>query len=273
MSRRKVVTPYVTFAVGTVLFQLLLPSSIAPDYAESGLGQTWKKLGGPFRRAFADQLGMPTLHGLALLAVFSLVVAGAVVRLWRAPGQDAAWVVFAVGSMTIVGMIPAQADRYLLAITPFAVYFAAQAIAAIPLPRRGGSWVAVALLALLCVHHLPDVSDRTTAMRDQRASGQIVDGPEAPYAQAAFAAVRRFTHQDDVVAFFKVRALTFYTDRRGVQSSDLEILRQRSDYFLMRRNSTFGQPLVSDTEGARMGWAVAWQDDQWVLWRVTGSTG
>ncbi len=273
VSRRSVVTPYVTFVVGTLLFQFLLPSAIAPDYADSGLGQTWKKLGGPFRRAFADQLGIPTLHGVALLVVFLLVVAGIVVRLWRAPQQDAPWIVFAFGSMMIVGMIPAQADRYLLAITPFAVYFAAQAVAAIPLPRRGGSWVAVAVLALLCVHHLPDVSDRTQAMRDFRATGQIVDGPEAPYAQAAFAAVRRFTHQDDVIAFFKVRALTFYTDRRGVQSSDLEILRQRSDYFLMRRGSRSSQPLVSDAEGAAMGWTVTWQDDIWVLWRVTAPNG
>jgi hypothetical protein len=205
--------------------------------------------------------------------VFLLVVAGVVVRMWRAPKQDAPWVVFAVGSMTIVGMIPALADRYLLAVTPFALYFAVQAIVAIPLPRRGGAWLAVACLAFLTVQHLPDVADRVEAMQKFNDSGQVVDGPEAPYAQAAFEAIRTFTHQDDIVAFFKVRALTFYTDRRGVQSSDLDILRQRSDYFMMRRGSTFSQPLVTDAEGEAMGWTVVWQDDDWVLWRVRAPIG
>jgi hypothetical protein len=73
---------------------------------------------------------------------------------------------------------------------------------------------------------------------------------------------------DDVVAFFKVRVLTLYTDRRGVQSKDLEVIRQRADYFLMRRDSTFGQPLVSSTQGEALGWTVAWNDTEWVLWRL-----
>ena len=62
--------------------------------------------------------------------------------------------------------------------------------------------------------------------------------------------------------------LTFYTDRRGVQSSDLDILRQRAEYFMMRRGSNFSQPMVSDTAAAEMGWMAVWQDDNWVLWRL-----
>jgi len=73
---------------------------------------------------------------------------------------------------------------------------------------------------------------------------------------------------DDVVAFFKVRALTLYTDRRGVQSSELDIIRQRADYFLMRRESSAGQPDVSTEQGSTMGWTVAWQDTDWVLWKL-----
>jgi hypothetical protein len=268
-----VITPYVTFVLGVILFQFLLPSALAPSYDDAGLHQTWKKLQGPFRVAFAEQLGMPSLHGVALLLVFLLVVAGIVVRVWRAPKQDLPLAVFAIGSMTIAGMIPAIADRYLLAITPFAIYFAAQGLAAIPLPRHAGKWVAVAALGVLTVHHLPDVTDAIDAAQRSRDSVQVVDGPESDYAQAAWAAIRTNTHQDDIVAFFKVRALTFYTDRRGVQSSDLDIVRQRADFFMMRRDSTFSQPLVSLQEGERMGWTVVWQDDTWVLWRVRMPSG
>ncbi|MBI4935048.1 MAG: hypothetical protein HY828_14290 [Actinobacteria bacterium] len=267
-DRRRVATPYVTFVLGVIGFQLLVPSSLVPSYDEAGLHQTWKKLQGPFREAFGDQLGLPGLHGVALLVIFLLVVAGVIVRLWRAPKQDLPLFVFAVGSMTIAGMIPALSDRYLLAVTPFALYFAVQALAAIPLPRHAGRWVAVAALAVLTALHLPDVTDAIDAASSSRDKGQIIDGPEAPYVQPAWEAIRTLTHQDDVVAFQKVRALTFYTDRRGVQSSDLAIVQQRADFFMMRRDSTFSQPLVSTREGESMGWTVAWQDDNWVLWRI-----
>ena len=272
-DRWQVATPYITFVGSVVLLQLMLPSALAPEYADAGLHQTWRKLQGPFRTAFADQLGSPDLAGVGLLLVFLLVVAGLFVRLWRAPSTDAPLAAFAIGSMVIVGMIPAAADRYLLGITPFAVYFAAQAVAAIPLhhdsaTRRSGHWLATGILAVVCIAHLTDLPSAVSDAQDFNDSGGIADGPEAPYSQAAFAAIRTYTHQDDVVAFFKVRALTFYTDRRGVQSSDLDVVRQRADYFMMRRNSGFSQPKVTDTGAADMGWIAVWQDDTWVLWRL-----
>ncbi len=272
-DRTQVLTPYATFFGSVILVQLMLPSALAPQYEGSGLHETWSKLQGPFRTAFADQLGFPDLAGVGLLLVFLLVVAGVVVRLWKSPSTDAPLVTFAVGSMVIVGMIPAVADRYLLAITPFAVYFAAQAIAAISLPRRVGerhatAWVAAALLAAVTFVHISDLPSAVSDAQNFNDSGNVVNGPEAPYAQAAFEAIRTHTKQDDVVAFFKVRALTFYTDRRGVQSSVLEIVRQRADYFMMRRDSTSSQPLVDPAEAAEMGWAEVWNDSDWVLWRL-----
>ncbi len=272
-DRWQVATPYVAFAASVVLLQLMLPSALAPEYDGAGLHQTWRKLQGPFRTAFADQLGSADLAGAGLLVVFLLVVAGLAIRLWRTPATDAPLAVFAIGSMVIVGMIPATADRYLLGVTPFAVYFAAQAIAAIPLPRdsgprRSGHWLATGVLAVVSVAHLTDLPSAVRDAQRFNDGGTVVDGPEAPYAQTAFTAIRTFTHQDDVVAFFKVRALTFYTDRRGVQSSDLDILRQRAEYFMMRRGSNFSQPMVSDTAATAMGWTAVWQDDNWVLWHL-----
>jgi len=265
---RHAATPYVAFVVGVVGFQLLMPSALAPEYADAGLHQTWHKLGAPFRQAFATQLGLPELRRTWLLLAFLLVMAGVVVRLWRAPRLDLPLAVFAIGSLTMVGTIPALADRYLLAITPFALYFAAQALAAVPLPRGWGRWLAVATMGALVVVHAARMGDTIEQVQHSRRGGAVVDGPEAPYAQAAFAAVREHTHMDDVVAFFKVRVLTLYTDRRGVQSSELDVIRQRADYFLMRRGSSVGQPAVSTAEGISMGWSVAWQDTDWVLWRL-----
>ncbi len=272
-DRAQLLMPHVAFLTSVIALQLMLPSALAPQYEGSGLHQTWSKLQGPFRTAFADQLGFPDLVGAGLLVVFLLVVAGTAIRLWKSPSTDAPLATFAVGSMIIVGMIPAVADRYLLAITPFAIYFAAQAIAAIPLPRRltavhSGAWLATALLAAVTLVHISDLPSAVSKSQAFNDSGRIVDGPQAPYAQSAFAAIRTYTHQDDVVAFFKVRALTFYTDRRGVQSDVLEIVRQRADFLMMRRDSTFSQPLVDDTQAAQMKWVEVWSDNDWVLWRL-----
>lgn len=265
---RQVATPFVSFAVSVVLLQFMLPSALAPEYADSGLHQTWEKLGDSFRTSFVHQLGYPSLAGIGLLLVVLLVAAGVFVRMWTASRTDAPLLVFALGSLTIVGMIPAVAERYTMGVTPFAVYFAVQAIAAIPLPQKAGPWLAVAVVGTLTLSHLTELPSSVREVQAFNDSGQVQDGPEAPYAQAAFAAIRTHTHQDDVVAFFKARALTFYTNRRAVQSSDLEIVRQRADYFMSRTGSGQSQPNVSEAEAAEMGWVKVWSDETWVLWRL-----
>lgn len=272
-DRWKVATPLVTFAGSVVALQLMLPSTLAPSYDGAGLHQTWRKLHDSFQLAFAHQVGVDDLTGLGLGLLTALVVVGVGVRLWRCPGTDAPLVVYAVGSMTIVGMIPATDFRYLLGVTPYAIYFAAQAVASVPLPRAATARhvaprFATAALAAISVMHLTDLPSAISAAGDFNDAGRVLEGPESPHAQAAFGAVRTYTHQDDVIAFFKVRALTFYTDRRGVQSSDLEILRRRSDYFLMRRGTVPGQPLVDADDAATMGWTQVWHSTEWVLWRL-----
>lgn len=265
---RHVATPYAAFVGGVIAVQLVLPSALAPRYDDAGLHQTWRKLQGPFRGAFASQIGFDDLAGTGLLLVFLMVVAGLALRLYTSAATDLPLAVFAIGSMIAVGTIPALADRYLMGITPFAVYFGAQAVAGVRLPRDAGRWLATAALATITVAHLTELPSSVAAARDFNDRGLVVEGPETDHAQEAFAAVRRFTHQDDVVSFFKVRALTFYTDRRGVQSDVLEIVRQRSDYFLMRIGMAGGQALVTDAEAASMGWTEVWRNDQWVLWRL-----
>jgi hypothetical protein len=92
--------------------------------------------------------------------------------------------------------------------------------------------------------------------------------------------VRTFTHQDDVIAFFKGRALTLYTDRRAVQSSPLEPVRQRADFFLMEQGpatdgklDATGALWVSDSQAADMGWSEVWRSDRWVLWSIPSYVG
>lgn len=275
---RRAGTPLVTFVLGVIGFQLVLPSALIPQYDDSGLHQTWKKFTGVWRDDFAAQLDFPALSGhgdlrAALLwGIFVLAIVGLVVRLWNAPRDDIPVAVFAVGSLLVVGMIPAVSERYLMPITPFAVYFAAQAIASIPLPRRAGVWIAIAALGLLTVNHLTRVPNEIDAAQTFNDQGRVLDGPASPGVEPALDAVRTYTHQDDVVAFFKVRLLTYLTGRRGVQASDTpSVLYERSDYYLMRRDGQGARPQISDAQGAEMGWEIVWEDAEWVLWRLPGT--
>ncbi len=266
VDRRALATPYLTFVAGVVGFQLLLPSALAPHYDGAGLGQVWDKLRASYRVAFADQLGLPGLHGVALGAVVVVVLVGVAQRLARHAADDIALIVVAVGSLIIAGSIPAVSDRYLMAATPFALYFAAQAVAG--LHPKAGHVAAVALLGVLAVVHVGQLVDPIRDVQRANDSGIVQDGPLSPDAVAALDAVRHRTHQDDVVAFFKARAMTFFTDRRAVQSSDLQVVRERADFFLARRGSGFSQPLVSAAEAAAMDWTDVWHNDSWTLWRL-----
>ncbi len=299
VSRRAALTPLAAFLGGVVGLQLVLPSALAPHYAGAGLHQTWRKLGGPFRTAFRAQLDLGSHSRLAWL-VFGAALVGVVVRLLTAAADDIALVVFPLVSTVIVGMIPADGERYLLPITPFAIYFAVQALARLPagplrhrppvarsaaatvIPPAPSPVVAgvtshvvasVAVAAALAVHLLGLPDDIRDAQRFND-RGVVQDGPLSAPAVAAFGAVERFTQRDDIVAFFKARAMTLYTDRRAVQSSDLGIILQRADFFLMRRSATAGgQPQLNGPQAAAAGLTEVWSNAEWVLWRVPAFVG
>jgi hypothetical protein len=268
---RRLVIPHATFAASVVAFQLVLPSALAPAYAGSGLGQTWRKLRHSFRDSFVDQLGFPRMGTYWLTVVLLVVLVGIAVRLRAHLADDVALLVFPIIALVIVGMIPADSTRYTLAITPFAVYFLAQALRAPPRPT--GPVLAVVAAATLTVVHLTDVGPAVSDARDFADTGAISAGPQTAESQALWQAIRDHTHEDDVVAFFKVRALTLYTDRRGVQSSELPVIVARADYFATPRSPDrgVGQIGVSDADATGLGWTLVWSDDTWLLWKVPRS--
>ena len=195
-------------------------------------------------------------------------------RLWRAPRTDIAWVVFPLVSLVVIGSAPNPSLRYLMAITPFGLYFGAQALANIPLPAGSGHGWRWRRSAVLTAYHLPKVQDRVQQVQGQRERGtDMADGPSSPYVLKAWDALDRYTHQDDIVAFWKVRAMALYTNRRGVQTVRRDVIEQRADFYLMKKGQTAFQLLVTESQGLSYGWTVVWQDESWILWRMPRGTG
>ena len=95
-------------------------------------------------------------------------------------------------------------------------------------------------------------------------------GSTTPAALEMEDVVRRCTRGDDVVVFFRARAMSMLTDRRSIQTGDINLVMTRGDWYVMNKGSTYSQPLVDDAEAKRLGLRKVWENSEWVLWLVPG---
>lgn len=65
--------------------------------------------------------------------------------------------------------------------------------------------------------------------------------------------------------------MTLYTDRRAVMGVNLEQLLPRSDWYVMEKGGTYSQRLLSADEAASYGLTMEWENEGWVIWRVSSS--
>jgi hypothetical protein len=266
-----VATPHLAFVGSIIGFQLLLPSMLIPD---SGDGPQY--IGdrvGDWTGVLTQHLGLgdhPVLGALILV----LAVVGMAVGCVRRPRLDIPLTVITLLSVATVSTHFRMVGRYYFQVLPWVLYFAAAAIVAgvelvrRPQARRAATAIAaVPLLYLVAVHVavLPgDIADAREFDRDGRQ--QI--GPADPGTVPIFDAVAAHTPPDAVVAYFRARTMTLLTDRRSFQTTNLQRVLQRADYFAQQRYSSYFQPDVSVQEAQAAGLEEVWSNDRWVLWRV-----
>jgi hypothetical protein len=285
---RRLATPYATAAGFLVFLQLVLPTVVLPKYEGGGLEQVkpnviW------FRDILAEHLGLKVqgAPGWSLLGSYDLAlvvftvfvmltVLGLVVRLVHRFSEDAPIVVYLLAASLIVGTLPFHAGRYLFSITPLLVYFAYQGIAA-TIPALAGyradSWsrpirllpgaLAIAFLSVFMVGNAVDLYHKTRLDHDRAHWG-----PEHPSSVEMFAEVRSRTRHDEVVSFFRARAMNLYSDRQSLQLTRADHILARADWFVMVKASTYVQVLLTDKEAADLGLTLEWENDRFVLWRV-----
>lgn len=294
---RRWATPFVVFVIASAVFQMLLPSVLAPRYPGTGLSNVPDRLAW-YRDILAEQMGLLRpdsdvisflgSHGLGMAVLATLVglaVAGVVLRCVAAPESDLPLAVFGLAHTFIVLVAPFQEGRYLFPIVPMLMYFALQSVpSAVSLvvsgvgSHRGStghrsvsravSLSTAVLFALLAVSSARSTfwwADRATA---QREAGEIMNGPERPEAIEMARAVRAITAPDDVVAFFRARAMTMLTDRRSLQSGSIEPILAGADWYVMERGSTYSQPLLDPVEAEALGLEEVWSNGGWVMFRI-----
>ena len=227
--------------------------------------------------AGADPAHRDRLHPAIGVLILALAVIGAVIGIRRRPGLDGPLAAIAGLSAIAVSTHFRMVGRYYFQITPWVLYFASVAVAAAVALLWGARdrrlisvFAAVPLLYLVGVHAavLPgDIGDA----RDFNRTSQQPFGPTNPRVTPVFDAVERLTRPDDIIAFFRARTMTLYTDRRAFQTTLVDRIRDRADYFAQQRGSDFYQPRLTEAQGRDLGFEIVWSDDHWILWKVAGN--
>ncbi len=280
---RQVFLPYIAFGAGVAAFFVLLPTALLPNAPGAGLQNI------PFRVAYFDDIlaehvglkdpGLPmelfgsevAARGVLVLLVI-LAAVGLIGRLLDRFEEDVALGAYLVGMSFIMLISPYEEGRYLLTVTPLLAYFAYQALPTIGhLVSGRRALVALAsvfpLLAFAGLSSL-NARDLVHSTRYHLDYEYIMHGPESPDAQQMFQAVRELTRPNDVILFFRARAMTLYTDRPAIQGSNLDQMLERADWYVMAKGSTYSQKLLSRDEARAYGLTNLWENEWWVMWRV-----
>lgn len=137
---KRLATPYTTFVIAVLSFQLALPSVLAPRYDNDGLhnfGENLRFYDDEFARHLGflrpyrpdyEVLGSVDLGHWLFRGVVCLLVIGVLVRLLRYWKEDAPLLGYAAATAFATGRFWAHEARYLLQLSPFLLYFAAQAL-------------------------------------------------------------------------------------------------------------------------------------------------
>lgn len=290
---RAVGTPWASFVGAAVLFQMVLPSDIAPRFVErdptatAGLHRIGDNLR-IYQPLLAEQLGLRDL-GQPDTTAFGSTTAGTVV-FWAVIavallGMVLSVVWFARRELPVVGaflgvllfvlIAPFQTYRYIMALLPFLLYYAYQGLA-LPLSalggRRGAKLVLVADLCVLAfvLGGWPD----TQNARDYRTSAVGPQpGPQQPDTLAMYQAVRDHTRGDAIVVANRARLMTLYSGRSSVQGGSIDFIEDAGDFYVMYLEpdgspGSYSQYPLTDAEAAERGFVEVWRNPGWVLWRT-----
>ena len=272
MPWRAVATPYLAFAASAVLIQLVLPSMLFPDNGDHA-----RYIGariGDYTGDLSEQLGLGS-HPVIGVVVLGVAVVGMVVGCRRRPGLDGPLAVITVLSALAISTHFRMVGRYYFQILPWVIYFASVAVGAaaelVLRSRRARRWaprLAVVPLVYLVVVHAAVLPGDIGDARDFNRAGRQQVGPTSPDVTPIFDAVAMYTRAEDVIAYFRARTMTLYTDRLAIQTTDIDRVRDRADFYAQQRGSTYYQPELTMEEAEELGFTMVWSNSRWILWRV-----
>ena len=228
---------------------------------------------GDFTGVLTEQLGVGN-HPLIGTLILLLAGAGMVVGCVRRPRLDVPLAALTLLSAAAVSTHFRMVGRYYFQIVPWILYFSAAAIVAAadavrrPEVRRAAVTIAIVPLVFLVGLHAINLPGDIADARDFNAGGRQQFGPTDPAVTPIFAAVDKYTEPDAVIDYYRARTMTLYTDRRAIQTTSLDRMLQKANYYAQQRFSDYYQPELTSEEAMAAGMVPVWQDPSWILWRL-----
>jgi hypothetical protein len=297
----RLAVPYAVMAATIALLQIVLPSTLVPQYQGNGIHNVWGFASDHLGHVLATLglrdaveptptvLGNETL-GTVMVVVFLATVAAGVVRAaWKRPALDLPVVAFMAAAITIGGSFRFPGSRYLAVVGPIALILAisgfrwvAGLVAGLVADRLdgvdrrvNGTRVAVGaasvLLVLMMVANATQAWDLVARARDAERAGTIEWGPDTPESVDMFAAVATLTEDDAVVGFFKARAMTQRTERRALQIDAFHPI-DRVEHLLTHVVLERSNPQAAEVAAAPDRFERIWSNPTFTLYRLPPPT-
>lgn len=283
---QRFIAPHVGFFGTAIAAQLLLPSMLFPRNADKPSFIDDRL--GDYRSVLTDQLGLAKHERLGL-TILVIAFVGVIFGIRRRPHLDG--FLFAVGGLSMLAVSShfRMVGRYYLQVLPWIVYFVVVAVIEIislirpvfdvdgeteqtrPPGRRFApivAMVAIAPLLWVTAVHARVVNRQVREIAEATAGGFVHTGPANPTVIPIFDAVKRYTGPSDVVVYYRARTMTLLTDRRAIQTSDIERVVAIGDWFAQKRGASFYQPDLPPAVLESLGFSLVWSDDTWLLWRI-----
>ncbi|MBK5266320.1 MAG: glycosyltransferase family 39 protein [Acidimicrobiia bacterium] len=219
-------TPYAAFGSAVLLLQLVLPSTLVPNYPANTVWNLFR-----YANVIAQRIGEIVGFDNSVIGwlVVSLGFVGWAMALrsdWRKHAPIAGYL---LAVMVIGGSFFVPSGRYFSTAVPLLI------LGALMIPTRDhGSPSRLATLLVILVFapvvYLNGVKAVHEGERANQFNGVIKEGPNRSDAVEMFAAVRTETADVAVIGFFKARSMTLYTDRRAVQIDEADPLNPDSEF-------------------------------------------
>lgn len=280
---RTLLLPHAVFVAAAALFQFLLPSTLIPDN-DNSIGNIPTRLlnldARDYPHRLTEQLGLDG-HPLLGLVLLGLAGAGALVACIRRPRHNVPLATLMLTTMLIVGTHFRMVERYYYQVTPLVVFFVTMlAVSSGELLARGRrrALAAPRMLAVLAVApvlyvtaiHVWTLPSHVDAAQRYNDTGSVQSGGLTWRTEPAFDAIVNYTDIDDKVVYYRARAMTLYTGRRGVQTQLVSKAQRLGDWYLeaLWTANDYSQLRVGIDELLSRDWKIVWENEHWRLWRI-----
>jgi hypothetical protein len=274
----RLVAPHLTALATIGLLQVVLPSTLVPQYTGTSVRNVWR-----FRRDHLDHLaevsglkrsyesapevlGSATIGWIAVVAYLVAALAGTVLAIVVFRRRDLHLVAYAAGALVIGGSFRAPINRYVCTIAPILLLLGATAIAAAArlTPWRHTATIVVSLLlATLATGNVVQARTRIESAELAAESGSIEWGPTHPLAVEMFDAVTDLSEPTDIIAAPKARAMTWATGRLAVQVDEYRRIPESVPIALVVADS--GGKIATELADVDSGYRQVWANSRFVI--------